>query len=491
MRNNNYVVTTTLPPEFGGRTTALLQRTKFLMETFNEPFTLISTNYHPEYDQIYRAYIEKQYVPPNTQFLNIYDFFANRTYHHKRAKKHPVKIKKHEIQEVKKKKNKDSRIFRYFQNGEYVRYRKYDRETGALIFEDFMDIYTRKRKERLLYNRFGHLHKKLIFRRGTTQILEELFYNDKGKVYLTKSYSAHGDGELARILLFYEEKIREFKDEQAFFKFAFNRILKGNSTTFSDARLLDKPLLECKVETKKVFVLHSNHAPKGKLRASYEYLFEHNDQADCIVVLTEEQAEDLVEAGVKREKIVVIPHTVRDKLPVDELSNERKKEFVFIGRLAGEKQIDHIIKAFGKIAGAHPDWSLSLYGTGELDALLQECINENGLAEQVMLKGFTNDPQAVFRQAACSVITSKFEGFGLVIMESLHNGCPVISYDFKYGPKDLIENGVNGLIVEKNNIDALAEAMERFIKEPLQNVKLDDDFYLEANLKKWENVFLQ
>jgi len=451
------------------------------MEKFNEPFTLISTNYHPNYYEIYKSYLEKNYVPAHTTFLNIYDFFANRTYKYRKTKKHPIQIKKHTVQEVQK-----NIVYRYYVNGKFVRYRKYDEERDVLLFEDIMDSHTGIRKERLLYNHFGYCHKKIIFKRGTTHILEEIFYDDKGKVYVTKAFNGSPEKELVRLHLYYQNKIIEFKDEKDFFEFAFNLMLSNHSTTFSDARLLDKPLLQCKVQTKKIFVLHSNHAPNGTLRTSYQYLFKNDELADCIITLTEEQAEDIVKEGVNRSKITVIPHTIQDQKTVT--NSARDKEIIFIGRLSEEKQITHIIKAFGMIAEAHPDWSLAIYGTGAQEAELQSLIEEQHLQNQVRLKGFTADPGAAFQKAACSVVTSQYEGFGLVILESLHQGCPVISYDFKYGPKDMIEHGRNGLIVKQNDMEGLSKAMLDVIAGTIPNAELSNQFYAENNIKKWESV---
>jgi len=480
---NNYVVTTTLPPQFGGRTNALLQRTKHLMNQYGVAFTLISTNYRPNYFRIYESYIERDLVPAQTNFMNIYDFFAGRDYRYKKAKRHPVQLKGYDLQEVRKK-----QTYRYYQEGELKRFRKYDKETGSLIFEDIMDIHTRLRKIRYEYNEFGYLHRKTIYRSGTLHVLEEIYYNDKGKVYLARQLNGREDREIKRILLFWQNRIKEFKSESDYFEYGFNLMIKDGSATFSDARLLDKALLQCKAKTKKIFVLHSTHRIDGQFRWSFGDLFSRHDEADAIIALTHEQAEDMIqEEGISREVIQVIPHAVGSKR-AEVTDRSLKKEIVYVGRLAADKQIDHIIHAFGMMAKEHPEWKLSIYGTGPEEENLNDLIHSLALEGQAVLRGFTEDPHGVFKEAAFSVMASRFEGFGLVILESLANGCPVIAYDFKYGPKDLIQDGQNGILIEKNNIEALAAAMQRLASKPLSGAFLDDAFYLESTTVKWQQL---
>lgn len=482
MTEKNYVVTSTLPLIFGGRTKALLERTRNLEDELNEQFTIVTTNYHPNYYLIYEDYIRKGYVNSQTKFINIYDYIANRDYNYKKKIVHDSKIKGYQIQEVKK-----DTIYRYFVNGEYERYRKYDSRTGVLLFEDIMDPYSRKRKERIEYNNFGYCFRKIVYKTGTTNRVTELYYDDKGKVYLEKWFKGK-DETLSRILLFGDEII-EFETDKDFFEYMFNQILEENSITFCDARLLDDPLLKCNVKTKRIFILHSSHKVDGELRKSYNYLFNHSDKADKIIVLTEEQAEEIADLGVLSDKIEVIPHSISKSKTNKEIKRTNyNKEILFVGRLEQEKQIDHIIQAFSQFNKKYQDWTLSIYGEGSLEEELQELINKHELNKEVHLNGYANNVEELYGQAAFSVITSKFEGFGLVIMESINEGCPVLAYNLQYGPKDIIVQNENGLIIERDNIEALAIGMEKMVLNPLDNVCLDKRFYKDQTIKKWKQI---
>lgn len=479
---SNFVVTTALALVFAGRTKALLERTKKISDILNENFTIITTNYNKNYYKVYNEYIERDLVNSTTEFINIYDYLANRDYKYEKEFSYDPLIKGYQIHEVEK-----NKIYRYYMNGEYQLYRKYDKETGILLFEDIMDVYTNKRKERLEYNDFGYCIRKILYKPNTTTKATEIYFNDKGKVYLEKWFKSE-EKILSKIILF-EEKIIEFKTEKEFIEYMFNQILTENSRTFCDVRLLDKPLLNSKVRTKKIFVLHNAHTIEGKPVASYQYLFENDDKADKIIVLTEVQATEIIELGVNKEKVQVIPHAVEPS-SVDSNIGEtiRKKEILFVGRLVPQKQVDHIIKAFHLIHKEHNDWKLSIYGGGSEEESLQKLIVSYELNEKVHLYGYTNDVKQLYKKASFSVLASKYEGFGLVIMESIHEGCPVLAYNLKFGPKDIIEVNKNGLIVEQNNIEALAQGMKEMILNPLKNVRLNEHFYWEQSLEKWRQV---
>ena len=481
----NFVVTSTLPPEFGGRTKSLLQRTKSLSENFNLDFTLVSTNYHPNYYTIYQNYQENTYVNEKIDFLNIYDYFSGRTYKNRKAINHTIEVKGYEHYEV-----EEGKVYRYFKEGNYERYRQYDKKTGNLKIEDIMDIYTRKRKERLEYNNFGVCHKRIIYKQNTTNKLEEIFYDDKGEVYLIKNFNGAENSKLVRIYLLQKKEMIMFESESDFFQYAFNQILQEGGVTFCDARLLDKALLEANVDTQKYFVLHSSHNTDGNIRKSYKDLIENEEKASKIIVLTHEQARDLKDMGVNSKKIEVIPHSM-DAVVSIKKTQSREKKFVYLGRLAPEKQIPHIIEAFALLQNKYPGHALEIYGDGEAHGDISQLINEKSLTDSVKLMGRTDNIPAVFEKPIASLVTSEFEGFGLVIMESLHYGCPVISYDFKYGPKDLITDGVNGYLVEKNNIDMLAGTMVKMIENPIADVKLSDDFYLSSTIQKWGKLLNQ
>ncbi|MCS5428484.1 glycosyltransferase, partial [Staphylococcus aureus] len=254
-------------------------------------------------------------------------------------------------------------------------------------------------------------------------------------------------------------------------------------------RLLDKSLIQCNKQLKRELVFHSTHLVDNGIRSSYKIALNKNSEIDKYIVLTNYQKQDIQqEFQINDSKIKVIPHFVErinDSNIIDKID-----QFCYVGRISKEKQIDHIIRAFSKYIKKGYESKLLIYGKdedGEKNILLN-LISELNLEEFVEFKGYTNNPKEVFRKSIASILTSKFEGFGLTIMESLNNGCPIISYNIKYGPSELIENYQNGILVDKNNIDELAIAMENARNKPLKDVKLSENFSKQSAINNFKKL---
>ena len=478
----HYVVTTTLPADFAGRTKALLKRTRVLNEQADIPCTIISTNYNPNYNEVYRSYVKKSYVSNEVNLVNIYDFLSNRSYKKIETdhQEDETGLMKYEL--------KKNQIYRFFDNGKYVLYKNYETPNNQLKFVDIMDPQNRKRKFRKEYNRNGLCHKETVYKQGTTNVLEEIFYDEDGKAYLNKTYNGTAEKKLIRIYYFGPEDVIEFKNEKELIRYCFERMIEKNSTVICDARFLDRPLIEMTVTgTKKIFLLHNSHESGGEMKSSYRYILEHYEELDHLVVLTEHQKEDLRKLIGDEEKISVIPHSVQisDKKTANQ---KRSNCFVFVGRLAPEKQVDHLIEAFRLKQEQLKEVTLEIYGTGEEQEKLEQLIASYQLQDKVFLKGKTTEPEAVFARSKASFLTSQYEGFGLVIIESLNNGCPVVAYDVKYGPRDLITDGENGLLIQPDDIESLAEAMVKMTTMEFRNVKPADKFSDDRFLANWSSL---
>lgn len=139
--------------------------------------------------------------------------------------------------------------------------------------------------------------------------------------------------------------------------------------------------------------------------------------------------------------------------------------FVAMGRLEYQKGFDVLIAAFAKVR-AQTKARLLIFGQGSLAGRLQGQIDAADLGESVQLAGHTDNPFGQMRAAHAFVLSSRFEGFGLVIVEALWAGTHVISTDCDYGPAELLEDGRYGRLVPVDDVDALADAMHKSVLEP-------------------------
>ena len=182
---------------------------------------------------------------------------------------------------------------------------------------------------------------------------------------------------------------------------------------------------------------------------------------DALVTLTEEDRRAYDELLQGRGRIERIPNTARALGgPPPDLT---APVVVAAGRLARQKGFDLLIEAFADLG--RPDWKLRIFGSGELAGELRELIDDRGLARQVELGGATNELGAELAKASIFALSSRREGFPLVLLEAMDKGLAVVSFDCPTGPRDVIDDHVNGLLVPARDARAFAAALRELIDD--------------------------
>lgn len=143
-------------------------------------------------------------------------------------------------------------------------------------------------------------------------------------------------------------------------------------------------------------------------------------------------------------------------------SNLENKRVICVGSISYNKGYDLLINAWRRIVSVYPDWSVYIYGKGNTDEF-QKIISNQGLSEQIQFCGPSNDIQTKYLDSSIFVLPSRSEGFGMVLIEAMACGLPCISFDCPCGPRDIIKDGEDGFLVEKENIDQLADAILKLI----------------------------
>ena len=239
------------------------------------------------------------------------------------------------------------------------------------------------------------------------------------------------------------------------------------------------PFLKAKARTsatRAVAAIHTTHTKDQTSNREYKSWFPQygamNSSIDNFVFFTNAQRNDFArDANIPIEKCIVISHPA--PLPVE--SHIEKKGIVTVSRLDKFKRIDDSIKAFSLIADKHPAVNYEIFGTGPEEASLKDLIKSLKLEKRIHLNGYTDKPLECFASAEFSLFTSRYEGFGLTLLESLAQECPVISYEVMYGPLEIIKDSTNGLLVPNGNVEALANAIDRLLSDPalLEHLKLN------------------
>lgn len=182
----------------------------------------------------------------------------------------------------------------------------------------------------------------------------------------------------------------------------------------------------------------------------------------------------------------------------DRYSDVMNKRVIAVGRLDYQKGFDRLIRAWNIVQQnpAFQNWELDIFGQGEWQEMLQQMIYERNLQNTLHINRPTNDIVDEYIQSSLIVMTSNYEGFGMVLVEAMACGVPAVAFDCKCGPKDIIKNGENGYLVTNGDIDGLAEAMMTLMRDEKkrklfsQNARQVVDTYSEENvMARWISLF--
>jgi glycosyltransferase involved in cell wall biosynthesis len=225
-------------------------------------------------------------------------------------------------------------------------------------------------------------------------------------------------------------------------------------------------------------------------------------RADAVTVLTQ----GVVGAFMKRvpgmRQIVVMPNPVPDELLIKKrqpFKQGSRKRLIALGRLHELKQFDILIDAFALLADRFADWDLWIWGEGSKREALEAQVARLGLSTRIQLPGQTPTPWDEMARAQAFVLSSRYEGLPMALMESMALGLPCASFDCPSGPRELTRNGQDGLLVPPGDAKALAEALFRLFSDEQAAEELGmraaqsvrERFSLEKVLLDWDKLFIR
>lgn len=191
-------------------------------------------------------------------------------------------------------------------------------------------------------------------------------------------------------------------------------------------------------------------------------LVSHLKRLDRFVVLTEEDKASWTELS----NVEVIPDPLA--FDIDQVSPLTNKRVIAVGRYVYQKGFDLLLQAWKKIEQQHPDWELAIYGMGERTPYEQLIDKLQIDRNRCHLNGSTPDIKAEYLNSSLFVFSSRFEGFGMVLIEAMACGLPVVSFDCPCGPKDIVRHKEDGLLVPSGNTTLLAEALHQMMSDDVR-----------------------
>lgn len=214
------------------------------------------------------------------------------------------------------------------------------------------------------------------------------------------------------------------------------------------------------------------------------------------VVLTQRNLEAYVsQFHIPRRKLMCIPNWIDSDCPHSDRYCEDSRKIMAAGRFSEEKRYDLLLRAFAMVVSRHPDWSLDLYGDGELRPQLEELIRELQLQDHVALPGMCQNLMCRYGEYAMLVLSSWREGLPMVLLEAKLNRLPLVSFDIDTGPREIIRHEVDGLLVPSGDVEGLAEAICRLVEDSRLRKQMSDNsrediyrFDKKTILRQWQRL---
>ncbi len=233
-----------------------------------------------------------------------------------------------------------------------------------------------------------------------------------------------------------------------------------------------------------------------KIRSAWELLRRLCYPRAIAVVVVATAMMTWAERMVRKDRIRVIPNPVYVSLEGMRTCVDHRgpgRTIVAMGRLVKQKGFDFLLQAFARCKDNHPDWSLVILGEGDERNDLESMREALGLEGRVEFRGRVKEPATILRQADLFVMSSRFEGFPLALIEAMACGLPVISTDCPTGPSEIIRNGIDGLLITPNNVEVLANAMDRLMASQSERrrlgaraVEVVERFGVEQVMNMWD-----
>lgn len=213
-------------------------------------------------------------------------------------------------------------------------------------------------------------------------------------------------------------------------------------------------------------IIASDHTSMGRDLGRFSNYLRHKfyEKADVVTILTEKDARILGDRLPNRE-------VVYNPVTFDAFNGEtkREKKVLCVGRKSfwSVKGFDRIVKIWGELYPKYPDWKLEIVGesNAESDAKLQSMIVESGVEKGVVLHGNTNEIEKFYRSAEIFALPSRVEGFPLVLVEAMSQGCACVSFSMQGAVSEIINHGEDGVIVEDGNLEEFAAQLEQLIND--------------------------
>ena len=479
----------------GGMTRAMLKRANVFIGENVRPTILLSARGLEQYDRVNHYKKNGYSLICESDFLCMEDYFGtrmmNNTLQHSIGQLDELYMLPYE--------EKDNCIIYYKDGAMYAKKESVSERFCIIQIYDkngeynYADYYWNNNLRRRIYSKEGN--KKI-----------EKYYAENGFCFLTMQNSFENEKWIVKKITLLDENnksVVHFESIDRFRQFFFSEYVcsceEKEIFVFCDPFLDFNPGFQyMNMPDKNIYRIAVNHGVGfGGERKWYSQINPrikdtiinaYPPEIEAFILLTKESMDVFRKRIGNCDFLYNVPNTIVIPEKIVSFEERDLDKIVYVGRFGEkQKQISHVIKAFAKAAEKNGKIHLHLYGRGEDEELYRKLIHDLDMDGRVFIEGFSNQVSEVYQSAGFTVFSSDFEGFSLSLLEAMANACVPISYDFCYGPKDAIVDGVNGLIVQRNNIDELAEKINLLSENHDLLEKMSEQTYKSVQKYKEEN----
>lgn len=330
------------------------------------------------------------------------------------------------------------------------------------------------------YDTRGFLSSKYYYDRHG-QVTKQEVLNEQGQIVCTQVYKGDHQGVALYKLKYHGKKYRftDLRDFQAFFYDCLNQDYGMNNLFIADRVECVESLPRMQTPAQKAFYIHNQFLNgwqadvlTGGLNFNYEYGLTHNEEFDYIICPSNWEKQEINQRFHIGEKVVAIPgKPSQTDVPQVEFAQRDPHLIIMVARISPEKQVDQALKVLQRVRREDPLAHLEVYGgiTYQQEAQkINQTVLDLKLQDAVQFKGVVANMAEVYDRARVLILTSFAEGFPLTLLEASSHGVPMVSYDCRYGPREIVHDNENGYLVPQ---DAVATAAHKVIKI-LQNDQL-------------------
>ncbi|WMJ23074.1 glycosyltransferase [Paludicola sp. MB14-C6] len=233
---------------------------------------------------------------------------------------------------------------------------------------------------------------------------------------------------------------------------------------------------------KKIAQLHHDHNFEPKLVNDIK---QNYSNIDTLVLLTPQlvsETKDMLVGNNNHTKVICIPNFIEEIPPIQDF-NRKKNMVISVGRLHTVKAFDRLVRIFAEANKDFPDWKLYIVGDGEEKDNLSNLISDLKMNDHIILTGQKNSEEIeeLLNESSIFAMTSLSEGLPFVLIEACSCGVPMIAYDVRVGPRAVIEDKVNGYLVEDNNQKSYIELLDKMMSDTELRKTMGKNAYKTAN----------